>query len=364
MIRSVASVALLIASFSSSTWPEDSARAPDTKAGDRPALAIQSPRTIRSDIFAAAGTTHPLPLFIEVIGTSLLVGGGGGGDTTFFVHDRMTGRVRSVFGREGSGPGEFRSIGALTIRWDSGTGRQSVWAFDRALGRLTEIDLRNPNSPQIGRTVSGELAGQYSAYWLSSTAIVGVGAFTDKRLTLYDSTGSRLRSVGELPLYDEGVPATVAHQALQPSIAVSASGDRIAVGARYSGQVDLYSMPEGALSSARVPSPFRPTIDVGSNGAMLVFRTDRNTRFGYISLTASTTRIYALFSGRTRGQFPGRANYARELHVFNWSGRLIEVARLDRDVFSIASTADGSILYGISHEPDSEILKFSLGTRR
>lgn len=362
MLRSTASVVVAICSVLATSPFANLAEGEERGAIEGVTSQIQVARSLRGEVLVSASETHPLPLFIETVGNFLLVGGSG--DTTFFVHDIATGRVLSVFGREGSGPGEFRNVGSLSLRREPGFSRSTIWAFDRALGRMTEIDLRVPRAPRLGQIVSGELAGQYSTFWLSPTSIVGVGAFTDKRLTLYDSTGKRVRSLGSLPLLDEGVPATVAHQALQPSTAVSATGHRLAVGARYSGQVDMYSMPEGMLSSARAPVPFRPRIDVGSNGAMLVFRTDRDTRFGYISMTSSADRVFALFSGRSRAQFPGRANYARELHVFDWNGRLIEVMRLDRDVFAIASNQEGNILYAISHDPDSEIVKFSTGARR
>lgn len=68
----------------------------------------------------------------------------------------------------------------------------------------------------------------------------------------------------------------------------------------------------------------------------------------------------ALYSGRTRGEFPGRANYGTFVHEFTWEGALRAIHKLDADVITIAWSEPDRKLYAVRHDPLPAILVYSL----
>lgn len=298
---------------------------------------------------------HPMPTTIAV-GTELLIVGG---DDEVRVLDPATGRPVFVAGRRGSGPGEFQYVSRVQAYIDRENSEQ-FWVYDLKLGRLTAFALTGHSVTPLDSIITG-LAGHEHVSWVDDTTLVGLAMFTPHRATVFNTDGTIRKRFGELPLVSDGAPVTVAHQILQPSLAIRPGGDLIAVGARWAGRIDIYSLSDEKHRLARVPVPFPPRIEYRSNGAMNVFTTDQETIFGYIGLTGTRDYIFALFSGRTRSSFPGRANYADQIHVFDWGGTLIDVLELDADALAIAASIDNSALYAIVPEPEPTIRKYDLG---
>jgi hypothetical protein len=58
-----------------------------------------------------------------------------------------------------------------------------------------------------------------------------------------------------------------------------------------------------------------------------------------------------LFSGRTREDYPERANYGSMVHEFGWDGRFKAEHRLDADLIAIAWSEEDGLLYAVRHEP-------------
>lgn len=329
-------------------------------AEDRPALNRQAGSdSLMGRIVVAADQNHPAPTVVSVVDEWLIAGGAD--DTLLYVFDRSTGRRTATFGRFGAGPGEFRFIGSLQVTQSaSSRGGPELRAFDPVLGRLTPLSIGAGGELTVaGALVTGELAGQETVLWVDDSTLVGVGAFIESRFTLYDASGRRLRALGDLPLLGEGVPAVVVQQILQPVAAVSPSGRQIAVGSRYAGRLDIYSLGDGSRVPAAVPDAFSPTIKTRDNGAMPVFITDGSTLFAYISIAVSPTRIYALYSGRTRKEYPGRANFGAQVQVFDWSGDFKRTFVLDRDAIRLVAEGD-SALMTITYDPAPAIVRYAL----
>ena len=99
---------------------------------------------------------------------------------------------------------------------------------------------------------------------------------------------------------------------------------------------------------------------MGDNGAMPLFKTDQQTLFGYIDLTATRDEIFGLFSGRTRAGFPGRASYANQLHTFDWMGNQKAVFNLDQDLLMIAVSPDGRTVYGLGENSVPTVFRYTL----
>lgn len=271
-------------------------------------------------------------------------------------------RPRSLqsVGRRGSGPGEFRTIWSIQVRGGPG-GEHTVWSYDPQLARLTgnTFDANGILGPGDS-IVNLQLAGSpISVQWLNDSVLVASGFFVEARLALLDNAGRLTKMIGQIPLERADVPAFAAQQALQPSMAVRPGGGEVALGARYAGRIDIYSLPSGNLTSGQVPIPFSPAMTLSKRGELTIFVSGQDTRFGYTAITGTADRIYALFSGRTRSE-SGQAYAGQDVHVFTWSGEFLEAFRLDRDVVDIAITRNGKELFATAFEPEPSIVVYAI----
>jgi hypothetical protein len=297
-----------------------------------------------------------MPRCLAVTADLLFVGGG----DELRVFDRHSGELLLRTGRRGSGPGEYQWLHHLQLYQDR-SGRETLWAYDWKLGRLTGFAIADGKVAPLDSVVMG-LAGYESVSWVDDTTLVGVPLFSPYRIALLNDDGKVREQFGDLPFVHEGAPVTVAQQILQPKAVVRPNKtDFIAVAARYAGRLDIYPFtPKRAPLSASVPVPFSPVISYRDNGAMYVFNTGDQTIFAYLSVAATGDNIYALFSGRTRAGFKGRETYGNQIHVFGWTGELVGAFSLDHDALAIAVTADGTRLYAIAPEPEPRITEYNL----
>ena len=88
--------------------------------------------------------------------------------------------------------------------------------------------------------------------------------------------------------------------------------------------------------------------------------TGDDLRLGYVDVAASRDRIYALFSGRTRAGHPDEAIYGRDVHVFDWDGKLHSVIHLDADAMAIALDEGQDLLLAVRHLPTPAVLAYEL----
>lgn len=85
-----------------------------------------------------------------------------------------------------------------------------------------------------------------------------------------------------------------------------------------------------------------------------------HTRIGYIGVAVTPDRIFALFSGRLLRDYPGNADLGRQVHVFSWTGELIQTIFLDSYVESIAVDESKQTLYGVRRDPYPALVTFKL----
>jgi len=330
-----------------------SACAADRSADER-ALS-DSPATVlaRSDVVA-------LPSAIAVLRDRLVLGDRA--DTLLNLLHSQSGRLLAKTGRRGEGPSEFKLITTLQ-EFPLGSGR--VWAFDGALLRIDAYAVARADSFQyLTNSIRLQVPGRpIAVQWVDDTTLVAAGFFQEGRLYLVRRDGTAIRPIGEIPLTSDKVPPLAAQQALQPSLAVRPFGNLAAVGSRYAARLDIYDLRTGTMKPAQVPLAFQPEMDIIRRGDLPIFVSNQQTRFGYIDVAATSDRIYALFSGRTRAGFPGRANMGTDVHVFDWNGAFLGAVKLDWDVLRIAVDASNSTLFAISEEPDPAVLAYSLSKR-
>lgn len=302
------------------------------------------------------------PTYLAVVGNDLVVLDRFA-DSMIKEIDRFDGTLVREFGHHGQGPGEFEGPWSLDPVPGS---RTQVWVYDLTLGRSTLVDL---NADFDGEARLGDrmirlhgMATLMEPTWIGNH-IVSLGFFQQGRVAVLDDHGAFLRTVGPTPLAEQSdIPAAVRQHAYQSRMKPNPSRTRLAIATRHADRLDIYRADGTHLTAARRLFRFDPVFQVQKRNGKAVFATGENLRFGYIDLATTDRRIYALFSGRTRAGFPGQANFGRYIHVFDWSGRLVRVLKLDTPAIAVATDPAGRTLYTIRHEPTPAIMAYDLGS--
>lgn len=350
--------ALLIAilSFSACTDPEGAV-------GD-----IELPDAIsdRIAVTSLAGTVLlegdllELPSAISLVDSALVILDAYA-DAPIVVIRSKDGKFLGSLGGRGEGPGEFRSV----WRVDPVPGADSrFWVYDFRLRRFTQVDLeRDLKEPErlvrAPMVTLAEAVTVNDAIWVDSL-IVALGFFDDGRMGIFRH--GRLREVvGPSPPGSERIPVRVRQHAYQSMIATRPDRSQLALATRHADRLEIYQPNGELLVTAQRPIGFEPRFEVrrGGNGQP-VMATDDDLRFGFIALTATADHIWAVFSGRTRAEFPGRANFGEFVYMFNWSGELLHKLHLDNDVIAIAVDPSETTILAVRHEPAPAVLRYDL----
>ncbi len=324
------------------------------------------PRQLEGRILVAAGLSTPLAL--GVVGPYLVVADETGDDSLLKVYERDAGGLVFATGRMGSGPGEYQDIWAVRPARASTAHRPEAWVYDFTLRRLTFLDLGD-----AGRSIPARerptlrLDSEVSitaAAWLDDTTIVSLGFFREGRVGVFDNAGRLRRTVGALPAVTKDAPPAVLQHAYQSNLGVKPDGSLVFVANRHAGRLELFRPTGERIAIVHGPFDFEPTFRVvpGRDSARTpVFSSGDDLRFGYLSIAVTETRAFVLFSGRTRRGFPGAANQGQFVHVFDWTGQLLDTFDLGRSVFALDVDPAGEVLYAIQHDPEPAVVVFDIG---
>lgn len=255
--------------------------------------------------------------------------------------DRRTGRLLRGFGREGDGPGEFRSPVALAAD-DAG-----VVVLDVGLGRFTRL-APEPGGFALRATARLGFDGAATELVTTATGELVVAGFTpDGRLARLDAEGGMLGYEGRATDL-EGLSPEGRMEALQGTLRATPSRDRFVRTHRFASHLEIVDAATGESTIVDGPQRFGPRPG------------DHETRFGYLDSAPFADGFFALYSGRTRTAYPERANYADEVHEYGWDGRLRAKHRLDADVIAIAWSEEDGLLYAARHDPIPEVVMYRL----
>ena len=274
--------------------------------------------------------------------------------------DRELCAIERSFGGKGQGPREFESAWSIDVVDPSG----EFMVMDLALQRVTWVDVREDFEDEVWvADRSQKLHAEtmiMEASW-TPDGLLGLGSFREGRLGHLAADGSVLRTSGPTPMDGMNVPPEVRQQAYQSKLKPNPSRTRWVVATRFADRVEIYDGAGGLMTEGSRPYGFEPLYEAKRSARTVAMASGDETRFGYLDLATTDSRIYALFSGRTRAE--GRANYGNTVHVFDWDGRLVDVLRLDEFVIALAVDPAGESLYGIRHDPFPAVLEFALGRR-
>lgn len=297
-----------------------------------------------------------MPRSLAVVGHHVVVSDMAA-DRAFHVFDQDSGAHLNSFGRRGDGPGEFTTFAVISRVPERS---DAIDAFDPTKAQVTRLELPGGDVQQVGQRDHRRVSASgfpYDLVMLREGRAAGLGLFPSGRLGLFDLADGGGSYAGELP-DAEGQHQAIIQQAYMGTLASNPSGTRIAVVTNRASQLEIYDSDGELLSRTDGPFPFGPDYRVGRQGD---YERGIRHREGYPSVAATEDRIYALFSGRAEAHFRGWSlSHGEFVHVFNWSGELKSVFKLDREVLRIALDNDASTLFAVTDTPTPSVLRFRL----
>lgn len=289
-----------------------------------------------------------LPSGIEIAGDRLILSDDFADHGLRVLH-RSDGSVERSFGRKGRGPREFEAIFAIDVIDPSG----EIMVHDPTLQRVTRIHLDEDFDGErwvADRSVNLHAGAMVLVAAWTPDGLVGLGSFTEGRLAHLSPAGRLLRTTGSTTVAPADVSPQTWTRAYQGRMKPRPDRTRWAVVSRFADRLDIYDEDGRLLAVGDRPYDFGPQ-DLKTEDPAAV-------RFGYIDVATTRSRVYGLFSGRTRAQ--GGAHLGGLIHVFDWEGRLLDVWELDQRLIALAVTPDGTRLYGVRHDPLPAVLEYAL----
>lgn len=152
--------------------------------------------------------------------------------------------------------------------------------------------------------------------------------------------------------------------AYQSRLAANPSRTRFAVATRHADLFEVYRLDGTLLARAVPPFGFVPEYAVRERSGRPVLATGLDLRFGNVDAVATASPVYALFSGRTRSGFPGRANLGQYVHGYDWDAVVLDAYHLEDAAVALAVDAVRQHLYTLRHEPALAVVRHVLDPAR
>lgn len=293
------------------------------------------------------------PTDLAVIGDHLVILDPYGAPVIHLIN-RWTGDVVTRTGNVGEGPGEYQFARSVT-----GNGRDSIWVSDAALGRITVL------------AVEDLLDGESHSHILYTPDVRGeIERLSDGRFLASEYTGAGRfmvvnqhglepvpRGDGITPPY--GVPIGVAVRARDQLLSPHPSRPLVAGVGIWTGEV-LYYTTDGLVAETidpPVPLQFEYTVSPDRQNPSL--RPAPGSKRGYVGLATTNDFVVAVFSGRDLA-LGENAMAGRDLQVFDWTGGIQGIYRLDSDVMRIAIDPVSGVIYGTRWGTEPAIIRFDL----
>jgi len=273
-------------------------------------------------------------------------------DSAVVVMD-TAGRVVRRLGPKGEGPGETESITDLEIL------RDTVWLWDSGLSRLYSLNLANVGDSLVGRTLPPPGNGSVATVHRVESRFFGTGSSRDGIFVEWSADSSVARWKGSISTVVARLPREQWLHVNYGFSAVEPHLQRLAIGLHQSGELLIVDLTTGETLADRQVGSWPLQTKRITRGEAWSYGVTGESIMGYYGVSTALGRIAALFIGKTEAEADLENSYdARDVHVFDWDGTLLEVYRLDRPVVDIALKEDR--LYGLVAEPIPQIRMWRL----
>jgi hypothetical protein len=268
------------------------------------------------------------------------------------------------FGQNGEGPGEFRS--ARHVQPDA-KHPGDAWIFDLSLRRMTRLRLGAVAEPEVQEVVNLDDGGGVFLHpaWLTDSTFVVSGIYprhSDGRVMLANRTGGFIRMIGQPPRHPGTtvIPTTVLQHAYEGPVSVRPDRSRFAIATRQADRVEFFRSDGTPIAHAVGSNGFLPKFETSQRAEGVAMATGDDLRAGYVDLASTDQHVFALFSGKRRNEAGSRTFFGGQVHVFDWTGRIVARLELDEPALTIALSPDESRLYAVRHEPEPSIVRYDL----
>lgn len=249
--------------------------------------------------------------------------------------------------KKGRGPGEVIAPAWLT------TFNGRFQALDIVKNTLYKLQLPEEKNDTVSFTEVniGQIVGDFSQ---NTKSIFFTGYFSNGRFGRYDKGKGNMVEIGKIPTTD--IPGAVYNNAHDGYITLSNDGKRIAIGQRYTDILEIYGSSNGKLFQ-KVKGPIGKPLKY-EPGQYVEAHLKEDNYIGYKALYHYKNNILGMFSGYHMNE--PFAYHADKLVVFSWQGQPLKMYQLDRHLLSTALDKKNGYLYGVSAEPETEIVRYAL----
>jgi len=191
--------------------------------------------------------------------------------------------------------------------------------------------------------------------------MLGVGIYFEGRISEYDMGGELIKIIGKIPIVlknNEELSAQHSHGFIG-NFAYKEAQKEVYLATRHGTIIEKYGLGGALISTLHGPETYFPEYDIVPAGQYITMTYNKKTRFGYIDICYNKfkDKLFVLYSGRYQfGKNDRGPSYMGNIiYVLDNKDRIIEQIELDRDIFQMTISDDGSKIYGLS---DKEILKY------
>lgn len=285
-------------------------------------------------------------------------------DKVVKLYDTEKNMVVKAFGELGEGPVEFISPTAVI---PDVMDKRAFWIYDMTKSKLKKFNIDNVLKDKYGpekiiRISSTKCGFSKTVTLTDRQEILGVGFYTVGRIALYNKTGEFKKTIGNVPVDGGAINLTSNHSHGYVGDFVFVNKYKnVFIATRYGSILEKYSL-NGDVTTYMGIDPFFPEYDIANARGSTTMMYNDKTRFGYLDVcyNKKTDRLYLLYSGKKQfiNKRPSNAYLGNIIYEFDIkSEKLIKEIELDRKVWEICLSENGSKIFGLT---DDDVYQFSL----
>ena len=268
----------------------------------------------------------------------------------YFRNYSMTGKLSST-GYIKAGTGFGKVAGALS----GGCYKGTYWLHDVSMKKIV-VATPSKNSAGADTVLVQEYTMPdfyFATALIDNQQLLTSGSYDAKyRLVKINlQTVLSFRKYGTFSDPPENVSVNSWKQSYESFIFTNPGGTKAALACRYTDQVEFIDLATQQYSIVKGPENYPAMFNtINVDGRDMLERT-AETRFAFVSGTASDKYIYLLYSGNHEAEGAGNLNSTGKLiYVYDWEGRPVRKYTTSTFISSIAVTADDSLLYAFDTE--------------
>ena len=266
----------------------------------------------------------------------------------------LKGEAKEIVLTSGNGPGEVQRI--VNFGFSNQNGKPTFYAADMMQKKLVYKNDKKNTDIKFNKWLT-------NFFPISDSQILGVTLEADKMFSVYNFSGEPIRSFGDFPPNTLTDSPFVLSQAYGGSYDYNEARDIFVAALQYTDRLMIYSnlSKEEKYLEVRGPLYYDPIFTVGNMNGRPMFAQGQDGRFSFIDVTLSKDHIICLFSGYSREELPGKANFGDKIFIFDYNGKILKGFEISEKLLSIAYDESNNVLYGLDvSAEEEEIFRYKL----